>query len=249
MVRALLDRDRDWAAYAIGDLAPPFAEHCHWYAPAGRDTALLLLFRAFDPPIVFAMGEVGDVAKLLREIDAPRISLHLRAELVPALAGVYEALAPHRMHRMVLRPGAFVSAATAAVRPIAERDLAAVGRLYQDGHDRGEGPTFFTPAMLQHGTFFGVWEGEELVSIAGTHLYSLALGVCAVGNVYTRADRRGRGLAASATSAVVALALAHGVPTIVLNVAADNPSACRVYERLGFVRYCDFVEGEAARVS
>jgi predicted GNAT family acetyltransferase len=38
-----------------------------------------------------------------------------------------------------------------------------------------------------------------------------------------------------------------GIDTIVLNVAAANPCARRVYERLGFIEYCVFHEGPARR--
>ena len=47
----------------------------------------------------------------------------------------------------------------------------------------------------------------------------------------------------------LAKAIVGGVATIVLNVAQANATARRVYERLGFNAYCDFVEGEATRAS
>ena len=84
------------------------------------------------------------------------------------------------------------------------------------------------------------------MAVAGAHLFSPALGVCTIGNVYTRRDCRRRGLAARATSAVVRHALAASIPTIVLNVSQANDAARRVYERLGFHVHCAFVEGEAA---
>lgn len=249
IVRALLDRDRDWAAYAIGDLAPGYIEHCKWHAPDTGAPALLLLYGGFDPPITFAMGDPRDLGALFREITAPHISLHVRPDALEAMEHVYVPTGTRRMQRMVLRPQAFRPAPFDDVRALGTDDLEAITALYDDGHRRGDGPTFFDAAMLRQGTFHGLWEGTDLVSIAGTHLYSPELGVCAIGNVYTRADRRGRGLAARVTSAVVALALGQGVSTIVLNVGGDNTAAQRVYERLGFERYCEFLEGEATRVT
>jgi ribosomal protein S18 acetylase RimI-like enzyme len=35
--------------------------------------------------------------------------------------------------------------------------------------------------------------------------------------------------------------------TIALNVSRKNDTAIRVYERLGFLRYCDYYEGLAGR--
>ena len=83
--------------------------------------------------------------------------------------------------------------------------------------------------MLAQGTFYGVREGADLVAIAGTHLFSDALGICTIGNVYTRRDHRRRGLGARVTSAVVEHALERAVPTIVLNVGQSNEGARRVY--------------------
>jgi RimJ/RimL family protein N-acetyltransferase len=246
-VRALLDRDREWSAYALGDLSPELVDNCDWHAPADvrANPSLVLLYRGFTPPIAFAIGAGPQVRPLLGELRAPTISLHMQPEAVDAMAGIYTPTETLAMHRMTLRPAAFTPAPHADARPIAADDLGAVLALYDDGHRRGEGPTFFHPAMLGQHTFHGIWEDGALVAIAGTHLYSREIGVCAIGNVYTRSDRRGRGLAASVTSAVAAHALAEGVSTIVLNVSHTNTAARRVYERLGFMVYCEFLEGGA----
>ena len=248
-VRALLDRDREWSAYALGDLSPELVDHCDWHAPADvrAAPALVLLYRGFTPPIAFAIGAAPDLRPLFDELRAPTISLHMQPAAVDALAGIYRPSTTQAMHRMTLRPAAFTPAPHADARPISLDHLGAVSALYDDGHRRGERPTFFYPAMLGQHTFRGIWEDGALVAIAGTHLYSREIGVCAIGNVYTRSDRRGRGLGARVTSAVVAHALAEDVSTIVLNVSHTNAAARRVYERLGFVVYCDFLEGEAAR--
>jgi ribosomal protein S18 acetylase RimI-like enzyme len=248
-VRALLNRDRDWSAYAIGDLSPDLVDKCDWHAPADFTAApaLVLLYRGFDPPIVFAMGAARDLRPLLVELQAPTISLHVRSEALEALAGIYTPTTTRLMRRMTLRSDAFTPAPLKNTQSIDEGDLSAVTALYDDGHRRGEGPTFFHPAMLGQRTFRGIWEDGALIAIAGTHLYSRELGVCAIGNVYTRSDRRGRGLGARVTSAVVAHALADEVSTIILNVSHANTAAQRVYERLGFEVYCEFLEGEATR--
>ena len=215
--------------------------------PAGDAGALLLVYRGFDPPITFAMGDPADLRSLFAEVTAPQISLHLRPEALDALLGTYTPTHTRTMRRMVLRPTAFRPAPHQDVRPIGQDDLPAVSALYQVGHRRGDGPTFFHPEMLRQNTFRGAWHDGSLVAIAGTHLYSPDLGVCAIGNVYTRSDCRGKGLAARVTSAVAAHAIDEGISTIVLNVGHDNTVAQRVYERLGFASYCDFVEGDAVQ--
>jgi ribosomal protein S18 acetylase RimI-like enzyme len=68
-------------------------------------------------------------------------------------------------------------------------------------------------------------------------------GAAAIGNVYTRRDRRGLGHGRAVTAAV--LGALGGIRTVVLNVRADNPAAIRVYEALGFRRHCRFHEALA----
>jgi ribosomal protein S18 acetylase RimI-like enzyme len=97
--------------------------------------------------------------------------------------------------------------------------------------------------MVVHGVFHGIYQGTVLVAAAGTHLVAREEGVAAIGNVYIRHDCRGRGLGRLVTSAV--LGELSGVETIGLNVRADNDAALRLYESLGFARYCQFYEAVA----
>ncbi len=132
--------------------------------------------------------------------------------------------------------------AGAAVR-LGAADVPALEGLYTDGEATGESPEFFFPSMVTDGVFFGVYEGVALTAVAGTHLVSRDEGIAAIGNVYTRRDRRGRGLGRIVTAAV--LAGLAGIETVGLNVRADNPAAIHLYESLGFVRHCPFVEALA----
>jgi GNAT superfamily N-acetyltransferase len=247
IVHAVLNRDRDWAAYAIGDLDPGLAEHCEWFASDPSAETLLLLYRGFDPPILFAMGDAHHLSALVEEVNTPHVLLHVRPDAQHALSHSYDVSKTYPMLRMSLRPTNFSPVAHDDISPIGENDLDAVVALYADGHQQGEGPTFFNATMLRQGTFRGVWEDERLAAIAGTHVFSSELSVAAVGNVYTRRDCRGRGLGARVTSAVVEGAITRGVTTIVLNVAPANGGARRVYARLGFETYCRFFEGHARR--
>jgi predicted GNAT family acetyltransferase len=124
---------------------------------------------------------------------------------------------------------------------------ARVQALYADGEMTGEAPDFFIPAMLAQGAYYGVYEGDELIAAAGTHVVAPTVSVGALGNVYTRRDRRGRGLGTHVTSAVTSHLLAMPLATIVLNVREHNRAAIRVYERLGFQTYCRYDEAIASR--
>jgi predicted GNAT family acetyltransferase len=99
--------------------------------------------------------------------------------------------------------------------------------------------------MLEQGVWYGIHEGDDLIAVAGTHLVVPSEGIGAVGSVYTRGDRRGRGLGRAVTSAVTDELLRIGLRTIVLNVRRENHVAIRLYEQLGYERYCECVGGFA----
>ena len=71
--------------------------------------------------------------------------------------------------------------------------------------------------------------------------------MAAIGNVYTRSDCRGIGYARAITTEIVAQLRAAGLPLIVLNVNSENAVARRLYDSLGFVEHCSFVEGSVKR--
>jgi GNAT superfamily N-acetyltransferase len=243
LIRARLEVDRPWAAYALTDLAPGFFEASEWHA--GQEAGLLLLYRAFETPVLVTVGVPQTIDPLLDEIrDERRLYLSVRPEIMPLISARYTVEDQKAMWRMVLEPDWAPAPGGDAMR-LGPADLPALQALYADGLPAGQAPDFFYASMLEEGVFFGVREGQALVAAAGTHSCAWAESVGTVGNVYTRRDRRGRGLAGLATSAVAAELRRRGVRTIVLNVAQANAAAIRTYERLGFRRYCPFFEGLA----
>ena len=145
-----------------------------------------------------------------------------------------------RMWRMNLDTSKFPSVSTAGVERLGLEDLSAIQNLYEKHPDQ---PDAFHERQLTMGPFFGIRENEEIISIAGVHILSPWASVAAIGNVFTRPDRRGQGLAARTSAAVVQAVLEQGIDTIVLNVAMDNEPALRCYENLGFTSYCSYYEG------
>ena len=146
------------------------------------------------------------------------------------------------MSRMLLRADLPIESTHMLAVPLGPDDLGALRSLYEE-----DPPAFFLPEQVKDGVYFGVRQPGDLVAVAGTHVVSDRGSVGAIGNVYTRPDCRGRGLAAEVTGAVARELRRRGIATIVLNVADSNRAARRVYERLGFVEYCVFDEGLARR--
>jgi ribosomal protein S18 acetylase RimI-like enzyme len=141
---------------------------------------------------------------------------------------------------MVLPKESFIPPPEGPRARLGAADLPALQVLFEGQPDL---PDAFDPSQLQDGIFYGVWEDDRLVAVAGTHVVSPEASVAAIGNVYTRRDRRGRGLGRRTTGAVAAELLASGVVTIVLNVAMDNEPALAVYRALGFMPFCGYYEG------
>ena len=236
-VRTLLETDRVWCAYALADLFFPYAAHAEWHT---RTEAVLLCYRGFTPPVLFAHGDPQGVGDLLEEIRPGAYQY--------ALLGTHRALVGRRltsyresrMWRMVLRPEALVEQPPGAMARLGPKDAHKIAALFAGQPDL---PDAYDPSQLESGCFFGVWEGSQLAAMAGTHVVSSQARVAAIGNVYTRRDRRGRGLARRTTGAVAAELLRLGIETIVLNVAMDNAPALSVYRALGFMPFCGYYEG------
>src|SRR5262245_11478029 len=109
-ISAALDRDRVWSAYAIGDLDPERLTDCSWYAPDGDANTLVLLYRGFRPPILFATGDSARLSHVFAALDAPIVSLHLLPEAIDALPPTYTATETKPMWRMTVSAESFCPA-------------------------------------------------------------------------------------------------------------------------------------------
>ena len=236
-IRSILQRDPRWCVYALGDLTPRLFHKCHWFTPD-----LTLVLHEYGTSILFAMG-TGSIAEALQEVTWPA-HLQVREDALAEIAKHAAVSNEKHMWRMTYEAASPPPPAGDATR-LSMSDSPAIDKLYSDGEATGENPDFFYAAMLKDGVFFGVYEEDALIAAAGTHQVARDEDVAAIGNIYVRRDRRGRGLGHLVTAAV--LGELQGVKTIGLNVRADNAAAIRVYESLGFVKYCEFVEALATR--
>jgi GNAT superfamily N-acetyltransferase len=85
--------------------------------------------------------------------------------------------------------------------------------------------------LLARRRYYGVFEGEELVSVACAYLRLPEVWI--VGDVYTLPEHRGKGHAKTVTSAVTRDAVASGARAL-LHVSEANEPALRVYSALGY---------------
>jgi ribosomal protein S18 acetylase RimI-like enzyme len=247
-ILSFLESDRLYAAYAVGDLEPGMFEDCTWIGAGreGRLQSLALDYRGLDFPVLFLMGETDGLRAIFEDegVSCPeRAYFTCREEHLAMTHESYAWDAVIPMWRMVLRLARFRSTFTGVRDDCAQLSAADSGRLRALYALGGAGA--FNPRQVRDGVFYGIVVGGQLVATAGTHLVASTYSVAAVGNVFTHPEHRRRGYATAATSAVVAELLERGIRDVVLNVGRGNTVAISIYERVGFDRYCPFLEGMA----
>jgi len=249
LLRGLLESDRVGGAYLLGDLDAPFFEKGRWLVATrgGAPAAVVVVFDAFAVPVVLSFGASDGAAAIVRAATLPpRCYLKIPPAHEGALAGVVEIVERDVMKVMALDRCHYRRAATGhdvrRLGPAFPIDrILDVYRSYP-GH-------FFEPDQLEYGIYFGSFEGNRLVAVAGTHVYSPAGRIACVGNIVTAADARGRGHGVACTGAVVEELHARGCDTIALHVAATNAPAEACYRRLGFHEHGPILQLRAVRQS
>jgi RimJ/RimL family protein N-acetyltransferase len=238
-IAAFLQRDRLYAAYALGDLDGPNRNRVAWgmaHDADGQPTALVMHHEGLVPQPLFLMGAPDGCRAILEQVLKPRDAYLQGTELhETAVDGLYELDAPVRMLRMVVDRDTFAPFAGPAER-LTAGDIEDLNRLYQLGFRGG-----FPPSILDDGLYYGVRVRGRLVSAAGTHAINPREGIAVVGNVMTHIDYRGHDFAKMVTSAVTG-ELLDRVHDVALNVHVNNEPAVAAYARLGYRTYCELIE-------
>lgn len=240
-----LRRDPQLHLYELGDLDPFFWPSCRWHALASVDGALeavVLEFACPLAPTVLALGREDDeaVGRLLAEVEPAlpsRFYAHLSPGLDAALAGRRRRRSGHHLKMALSDRSALVSVDVGGTAPLGPQDREEVLRFF----DRAYPDNWFDPRMLATGRYVGAREDGELVALAGVHVYSVELGVAALGNVATVPARRGRGLARRVVGALCRR-LVGEVEHVGLNVEATNAPAIACYRGLGFSEVAPYEE-------
>ncbi len=236
-IRALLETDRIWSAYALADLDPEHAPFSEWHV--GQE-ALLLRYTGLVPPILFALGNAEQVGPLFTRIHSGDYQISFPENLIDRLTIPMTIKIRIPMIRMHYTHEETLPEPTLDVTPLSSMDLPRIIRLYQG---QVAAPDGFHPRQVELGPFAGVHEGEQLVATAGVHVLSKSQGVAAVGNIFTHPDYRRKGYGEACTRAVLIELIRMQIKTIVLNVGQSNEAAIQLYRKLGFQPYCRFEEG------
>lgn len=99
-------------------------------------------------------------------------------------------------------------------------------------------PGPFGPRTLELGAYFGYFDGDRLVAMAGERMFAGSLRE--VSGVCTHPDFQGQGLARKLMMKLVRQELRRD-ETPFLHVMRENRRARSLYERMGFRNYCETV--------
>jgi RimJ/RimL family protein N-acetyltransferase len=238
LLRAFLEHERLYAAYALCDLDDREYPRTRWAAAYdGSDVvAVGMEYSGLTPQPLFLMGSTLGIATILRDVLRPRAAyLAAKTEAMPAVETLYRVDPGPQMVRMWVDRERF-RPYPAEVRRLLPSEIGELNRLYQLGF-----ASWLPSSAIAEGVYFGMRAGGKLIAAAGTHVISREARLAVVGNVLTHAEHRGRGFATAVTGAVTAELLLT-CDQVVLNVRADNPPALQAYRRLGYVEHTRFEE-------
>ncbi|HEX4200099.1 MAG TPA: hypothetical protein VHY59_01170, partial [Chthoniobacterales bacterium] len=111
--------------------------HCEWRFTSNDPPAVTLFYRAFDPPVFFAIGSAVAVERLLDEAPLPpSVYVHIRPEILTLVSEGYQRVTTKMMQRMILREPALAD--FTGVETIAADDLKELVELYdsRDGKEK-----------------------------------------------------------------------------------------------------------------
>jgi GNAT superfamily N-acetyltransferase len=224
--------------YSIGDLDDFFWPYTTWYAltNAAGIQAIALIYTGGSTPCLHALAEddkiiyTEELLSCLIPILPRRFYAHLSLGLESILAEYYS-LRPHGEHyKMAFTDKSLLSNVdTSQVVDLSMSHLSEIISFFKKAYPGN----YFEPRMLETNQYYGIRESSELISIAGVHVYSRRYKVAALGNITTHPNYRGGGYGTTVT-AKVCKSLLREIDHIGLNVKADNTSAIRCYEKLGF---------------
>ncbi len=224
--------------YGLGDLDDFFWLYTTWYAltDSAGVQAIALMYTGGSLPCLHALAEgdkviyTEELLRCLVPILPRRFDAHLSLGLESILAEHYT-FRPHGRHyKMALTDKSLLSNFdTSRAAGLSMPHLSEIISLFKKAYPGN----FFEPKMLETKQYYGIRQSGELVSAAGVQVYSRRYKVAALGNITTHPECRGKGYGTTVT-AKVCQSLLRDIDHIGLNVKADNISAIKCYERLGF---------------
>lgn len=249
-IREFYYQDRPLCAYALGDLDEEMWKISSFtgaFDETGELASVALVWKGASLPVYIVVGDHYAAHALMQVEDLPdKLFYMMPARLYDTLQEHFEIESNRRMWRMVVNPVDFVVGPSHPnLRRLTAEDADRIQALFKTDPMRADQ---ITPEVLKRGTFFGIFnDDQEIIALAGTHIYSEGEGVGVIGYVYTHPDERGQGLATTTSGAVAKALIERGIDHVVLNVEQGNSAAIRAYQKLGFRIHAPIVDGVAVK--
>lgn len=228
--------------YLLGDLDDFYWRHTSWYGWQENDglKALALLYTGDSLPVLLALGQdrMPELLNALEPLLPRRFYCHLSPGLEPHLKAWKLSGGEHHYRMLLTQPEKLAELPQSSrAEGLSRAEQAEIEAFYQAAYPHN----WFNARMLASGQYLGLRKAQQLVAIAGVHVYAPAQGVAALGNIAVSPAERGQGLAAEVTGALCRQ-LQQSVKAIGLNVHAANTPALRCYARLGFEICAEYQE-------
>lgn len=226
--------------YSIGDLDDFYWKYTSWYGlkDEGGLKAVVLLYKAVNPTVLLALCKdeelcyMNDLLTGILQVLPKKIYSHLTPGVENIFSKNFSILQNGNYCKMLLDIDKIPDDLDSEeVIRLSQYDINALNELYSLSYPDNS----FDPRMLETGMYFGIREGEKIISVAGVHVFSKQYRIAALGNITTHRDHRGRGLGTKVTLRLCRELIKHA-DVIGLNVSVHNISAIKCYEKIGFKR-------------
>jgi len=231
-----LKKNIDLQIYCIGDLDDFFWSKTIWYALVDQAEikAIALLYIGMEISTLLAFDEysVQDTYRLLERIKSilpNKFYAHLSPGLVEVF-GVENIIQHFGVNYKMALAGNVKNVEDENIRRLNLNDLPIIKKFYFSSYPSN----WFDSRMLETNKYFGYFKANELIGVAGIHVFSSEYKVAALGNIATNPKYRGQQICYKLTSVLCNDLINSDVSSIGLNVRSDNQSAIYCYQKIGF---------------
>ena len=237
-------------AYHYGDLDDFYFDYCQWasiYGDRPHIEDVALIYSGCKIPTLIAFGltdRYGVLISDLLDILPDEFYAHYQKPTDEILEQRYRQQPLGTHVKMALKDFRELTnpALTAGIKRLDPSHTDILQELYETAYPGN----YFIGRMLETGKYFGYFEEDRIIAVAGVHVDSDDYKIAVLGNIATHPDYRGRGLATLLTSRLCR-ELVDEKKRVSLNVKADNIPAIKAYEVLGFKKIHKYEEGHFVR--
>jgi len=222
-------------AYCIGDLDDFFWSQTCWYALVdnGQIQSIALLYVGTETPTLLIFYDdsptfSNELLIRIKTILPSKFYAHLGMGLIDVF-GMQNAIEYYGVHYKMVLDKNPLGINDSNIRKLTIMDLPKLLDFYSISYPNN----WFDEKMLKTNMYYGYFNADKMIGVAGVHVYSREYKIAALGNIATHPDYRGQKIGYKLTSKLCE-DLIETVDTIGLNVSSKNDFAIKCYKGIGF---------------